>query len=199
MSDNNIYEAPVIAAASVSAVVSLALFVGQALGADSTPMLPLASAPLGIALGVYVVGRWTTRPKRSENVALTPPRMRKEESTSKYCKDCGQLFTMRQKQEGFDPETGKPRLSFELGCPDADPSKTSLAYNNWGRYPMGGPPPDPYLWPNCGETKIRALTPVGHNHTQAEVKTDCPKCIEDMLSTGIIDLPGAKKLMSTIR
>ena len=91
-------------------------------------------------------------------------------------------------------------MSFELGCPDGEPDKTSPEYQIYGRFPMAGSfTGDIYLWPNCGNTKLVPLTPVGHNHSQPETKTDCPKCIDEMLSAGIIDLPGARKLMSSIR
>lgn len=193
MSDDNIYQGPVILVSLTSFVASVGMLVARIFGAhDPEPfvLLPFSTVTFGVAVGLWIVGR---------ERQLTPPNPKKE-STSKYCKDCGRIFTMRQKQTGFDPSTGRPRVSFELGCPDADPNKPTPEYTAYGRYPMAGPfTGSVFLWPNCGDTKYVPLTPVGHNHADADTKTDCPKCIEDMLTTGIIDLPSAKKLMSSIR
>jgi hypothetical protein len=211
VSEDNAFQPPVIAAAGLSIAISVMLIIAQLLGLDNprpSSLLVLATLPFGMALGFYIVGRYIGGPRSTAarpylDQPLTPPKPPgKKEQDSKFCKDCGQLFTMRQKQTGFDPATGKPRLSFELGCPDGDPTKTSPEYDSWLRYPAplrGGPITDMFLWPNCGKTKVVPLTPVGHNHGQAETKTDCPKCIDEMLSAGIIDLPAARKLMSAIR
>lgn len=191
----------------VSLGSSALILLGLMLSAhDPEPIvfLPFATGSFGVALGACILDRFTHR--RSAMVRpypearpLTPPKMKRKEEDSKYCKDCGKVFAIRQKQTGFDPKTGKPKLSFELGCPVADPNKTTPEYQTYGRYPIAGPfMGDIYLWPNCGDTKVMPLIPVGHNHAQPETKTDCPKCIEDMLSAGIIDLPSARKLMSTI-
>lgn len=190
---------------------SALILVGFAFSLHDPEPGSLLGLPLGtfsMAASAYGMDRllsWATRNEArlapAENVALTPPDPKKE-STSKYCKDCGKIFTMRQQQRGFDPNTGSPKLSFDLGCPDADPTRPTAAYRTWAAspYPMSiTSMPREYDWPDCGKTKYVPLTPVGHNHADDGVQTNCPKCIEDMLTTGIIDLPSAKKLMSSIR
>lgn len=121
-----------------------------------------------------------------------------------FCKDCGQKFVMRQRQEGFDSVTGRPNLSYQLGCPSGDPAKTTRAYERYANgLKYGGGLSlfrgQRYTWPNCDDPKIVGLQPVGHlSHDPGETSVECPKCIEQMLVDGIIDVPAAKMLIGAI-
>jgi hypothetical protein len=168
------------------------------------PDPPVSTVSMG---ALAIVGAIVIRAFGPDPYKEPEPQAHPKDDNSSFCSDCGKQYELRQSQRGFDSRTGLPKLSFRLGCPDADPTEETEEWKSYRRS-WSGPssvysatPPfrgQRYQWPNCGKVVRSALLPPTHQHEASATSTSCPACIQQMLSDDIIDLASARRLLGNV-
>lgn len=91
-----------------------------------------------------------------------------------FCEDCGKRLQTLRRQTGYHKQTGQPKWDFELQCPDATP------YTNG--------------FPYCNKKSYAPAMMAAHVHSGEEISTDCPACIDVMVTDGVINSQQAASL-----
>lgn len=179
------------------------LFIGGVVNAAIMVVLTIASGKLvfpwgtPIFLGVaLVVGILSAVRNRGVEAAypssyeqLDQPKM-KSKNEVYFCADCGAKYITFERQSGFDPKTGEPRMIKTQACPKWT-SRGSRVF-------LDASHPSYYA---CGNPKVTANVPVARAHTDhrpIEPSTTCPGCIEDMVTNGVLERGAANQLLKMI-
>lgn len=134
-----------------------------------------------VLLGLWLWRRSDTRAERSARAALSE-RLNTKQA---YCRDCGQRFTMHEHQDGYDTKTGAPLYKQTFYCPDWG-NAASLKASSYLSYSS---------YPNCGVATRVPKKPAHLSHGKSVTVAQCPGCVDQMLTDGVINEQQAADLL----
>lgn len=111
-----------------------------------------------------------------------------------FCHDCGRRYVPWTNQQGFNATTGEPVIKTKMACPGwtatyANAQMQIYSGSSFGAFGIGT------SITSCGNTVTTNAVPQTHtDHPTGDVRGDCPGCIEDMVSNGIITRADAEKM-----